>query len=497
MLRNHTFLTKIVLYLLLTCMLSGCMSISEPSALPESDHVILSEPEEAVVQLPDPVPEWKQPLADLLLRIAVTEDAASTADVAGMLLDYCVRFAREIPEMQTAVQAEIAAQNLDTDAFRISLERVYQFVSKSDSETSRSKNVSSAFQALFAAIEAPVPELYEIGYSDAVRQKLREMTFPEQVAQMFLVSCHNADRTADAVVHAVGGVVLYADAFADQTRESAEQFTRSLQDASKTPLLIAVDEEGGTVVRISRNPNLREKPFSSPGYLFRSGGWEQIQSDTVEKCLLLSQLGINCNLAPVCDVSTDPSDYIHKRTLGQDAVQTAEYVRTVVSVMQEKGMGSVLKHFPGYGNNVDTHTGVAIDDRDYETFLQSDFLPFAAGVDAGADAILVSHNVVCCMDTQYPASLSPVVNQILRSELDFDGVVITDDLSMDAITTYAQGSDPAVLAVLAGNDLLCTADFEPQLDAILDAVESGAITEERILESVLRILAWKEELGIL
>lgn len=156
--------------------------------------------------------------------------------------------------------------------------------------------------------------------------------------------------------------------------------------------------------------------------------------------------------------------------------------------MSEEGVGSVLKHFPGYGNNADTHTGIAYDHRPCETFLDSDFLPFQAGIHAGADMVLVSHNIVSCMDAQAPASLSLEVHKILREELGFTGVIITDDLAMNGVRDFAGDTEAAVLAVHAGNDLLCCTDFEVQIPAVLQAVEEGKITEEQINESVLRIL---------
>ena len=160
-------------------------------------------------------------------------------------------------------------------------------------------------------------------------------------------------------------------------------------------------------------------------------------------------------------------------------------------------IGCVLKHFPGYGNNVDTHTGIAIDERPYEQFVAEDFLPFQAGIKAGAGSVLVSHNVVTCMDESLPASLSPEVHRVLREELDFDGVILTDDLAMDAVEAYAQDGSVAVLAILAGNDMVVTTDFETQIPLVIDAVHTGLIPEEMIDQAVGRVLGWKYDLGIL
>lgn len=272
---------------------------------------------------------------------------------------------------------------------------------------------------------------------------------------------------------------------------------KSCQTAAEIPMFIGVDEEGGTVNRISKYPQFRSEPFASPQTLFASGGFESIEQDTLEKCQLLKELGINLNFAPVCDVSEHPEDFIYSRTLGQNAEQTARYAQTVVTVMSDQHMGSVLKHFPGYGNNTDTHTGISYDDRPLETFETSDFLPFSAGIKAGADMVLVSHNIVSSMDSQYPASLSPKIHDILRKQLGFSGVIITDDLYMDGVRQFADDQQVAVLAVQAGNDLLCCTDFEVQIPAVINAVKSGEISEERIDESVLRILNMKQRLGLL
>lgn len=212
---------------------------------------------------------------------------------------------------------------------------------------------------------------------------------------------------------------------------------------------------------------------------------------------MLHSLGINVNFAPVCDVSQNPEDYIYSRTLGLDGESTAQYVRTVVEEMTAHGMGSVLKHFPGYGGSQDTHSAIARDDRPYEAFVQSDFLPFQAGIEASASMVLVSHNIVSSMDSQLPASLSPKVHAILREELGFQGVIITDDLDMAGAKDFAGTEQSAVLAVQAGNDLLCVTDYQVQIPAVLQAVEEGVISPQRIDESVLRILELKLALGIL
>ena len=331
----------------------------------------------------------------------------------------------------------------------------------------------------------------------AAERYVNNLPLEAQVAQMFFARCPETDAAALAGQYNIGGYILFARDFDGQTRDSVTQTIQSYQDAAATPMLIGVDEEGGTVVRISSNPNLRAAPFHSPQSLYNEGGFTLITSDTKEKDELLASLGVNVNFAPVCDVSTNPADFINARAFGQDAAQTSEYVRTVVSQMVADGTGMVLKHFPGYGSNVDTHSGIAIDERPLDSFRESDFLPFEAGIAAGAQSILVSHNVVNCMDSELPASLSPAVHDILRTELGFDGVIMTDDLIMEAITDYTGGENAAVLAVQAGNDMLVSSDFVTQYNAVLAAVQDGTISADRIRESAVRVIRWKLDLGLM
>lgn len=328
------------------------------------------------------------------------------------------------------------------------------------------------------------------------REILSEMTMEEKVGQMFLV--RYSSEAAQAVKdYALGGFVLFAVDFKDKDKESLLNEISYLQSESKVPLIISVDEEGGTVNRVSKYTQFRDEPFKSPQELYNEGGMELIKSDTAEKSQLLKSLGINLNLAPVCDVSENPEDYIFDRSFGKDAQQTSEYVKTVVETMTKEGIGCALKHFPGYGSNKDTHEDMVYDSRPYSVFEESDFLPFEAGIIAGADMVMVSHNIVECMDENYPASLSPKVHQILRDEIGFNGVIVTDELSMEAIKRFTGDKEASVAAVLAGNDLLCVTNYKEQADAVIEAVNDGEITESRIDESVLRILLWKIEMGII
>lgn len=331
----------------------------------------------------------------------------------------------------------------------------------------------------------------------AEEKMVMEMTEEELVGQLFLARYPGYEKALESVHNKyIGGYVLFGKDLENQTSAGIRGELIRLQTASRLPLLIAVDEEGGTVTRVSSYPQFRAERFPSPRKLYNQGGLERVLETENEKCELLRSLGINVNLAPVCDVTTDPSAFMYSRSLGQSPEITGTYIASVTKLMQEKQVGSVLKHFPGYGNNDDTHIGTALDSRPLAELEQNDLAPFRAGIDAGCDAIMVSHTTIGALDETMPGSLSPIVIGYLREEMGFDGVIMTDDLVMQAITDVYGAGESAVLAFLAGNDILCCSEYEVQYDAVLQAVRDGRISRERLEQSVLRIIKWKLSLNI-
>lgn len=332
---------------------------------------------------------------------------------------------------------------------------------------------------------------------DPVDLLLSGLTTEEKVGQLFLARCRKEAASEDIAQYHLGGLVLFDRDTEDETPESLRQTLERYQKAATIPLLIAVDEEGGSVVRISDKPAFRDAPFSSPRSLYEGGGMEALRTAEVEKDALLSDFGINVNLAPVCDITTDPAAFLYDRSLGQSPELTCQWVQIAVEEGQTYGIGCVLKHFPGYGNNADTHVGIAIENRSLEELEAQDLLPFAAGMEAGCGAVMMSHIQVTALDAEYPASLSPAVHRYVRETMGYNGVLVTDDLVMDAISVPYGIGEAAVLAVLAGNDLLISSDFPEQYAAVLEAIREGRISEEQIDNAVRRVLLWKQSLGLL
>ena len=331
--------------------------------------------------------------------------------------------------------------------------------------------------------------------SHKIAVMVEKMTLEQKIAQLFLARCPESQAVELLSQHQLGGYMLYNRDFHNRTREEVIENIQSYQKAVTIPMLIAVDEEGGTVVRVSNN--LRSNKFRSPQDVFKAGGMDAIISDATEKSEFLKEFGINVNIGPVADVAMSKDDFIYQRSFGTDPNETAEFVKNVVKAMNDIKMGSVLKHFPGYGNVADNHTAICHDSRDYDSLVNNDFLPFKAGISAGANSILISHIVVDSIDDQNLASLSPRVSKILRDDLNYHGVIIADDISMASAKAFGSEGEVALKAIKAGNDLIMTSNPQEHISALIAAAKNDEICLNSLDRSVMRILTWKSQLGIL
>ena len=324
--------------------------------------------------------------------------------------------------------------------------------------------------------------------------KLSKLTLDEKIGQLLLVRYPDSNAIEALKKYKFGGYIFFERDFKNKTKQEVKNMIKSLQQNANIPLLTAVDEEGGKVVRVSSNPNLAKEKFKSSQELYNLGGLDQIKTDTIEKSKLLNNLGLNLNLAPVVDVTTDPNAYMYERSLGKNTQLTSDYAKTVIEASKGTGVSYSLKHFPGYGNNADTHTSGSVDQRTYDEILKNDLPPFQAGITVGAEAVLVSHNTVTNIDSSNPASLSTSVHNLLRNELAFTGIIITDDLAMGAVSSIPNAT---VKAITAGNDIIITTDFEASFNSIKSAIQDGSIGEDLIDKLAFRVLAWKYYKGIM
>ena len=326
-----------------------------------------------------------------------------------------------------------------------------------------------------------------------IEDRLAAMTLGEKVGQLFWARVPSNHQIEDLQSYHLSGYILFGRDFEGRSLEDIKALTKGYQAAAKIPLLIGSDEEGGTVTRIS---SILKTPFQSPMALYHQGGMEAVLSDTKQKSELLKSVGINAGLFPVADLARNHSAFIYDRTIGQDAQTTASYVQQIVEELKKSKVGSTLKHFPGYGDNGDSHTAIIQDNRSLDELRQADFLPFRAGIDAGAGSVLVSHNILSKIDT-VPSSISPKITDLLRKELHFKGVIMTDDLDMAGLANFVSQEEAAFQVIVAGNDLILGSSYQTQIPYLLKKISSGELTEERIDESVRRILTWKYDLGLL
>jgi len=346
------------------------------------------------------------------------------------------------------------------------------------------------FMALF--VSCSMTELFEEFYPEA-EKIMKKMTKEQRIGQLFFPRFNNQTKDSDITTKFPGGFVLFEIDFEEKenvVKNNIEYIQNLSQKAMKLPLGIAVDEEGGEVVRVS-NFHRKNGRFPSPHDIYTLSGLEGILVIDQEKRDLLRKFKVNVNLAPVADISEDPEDYIYKRTLGYPLKETMTYIEKDVEGYVKDNFTCCAKHFPGYGNNVDTHGEIAIDNRTYQNFLEKDFKPFQSGISSNIPMILVSHNIVLCKDQKYPASISKVWHDILRNNLNYSGLILTDDLSMEAIKKYSGGMSPAILGVNAGNDIILTSQFYEHLNATIEAVNNNTIPMEVIDRACKRIIAWK------
>ena len=326
---------------------------------------------------------------------------------------------------------------------------------------------------------------------------LNSMTLEEKIGQLFIVRYENIDEEDEVKQYQLGGITFYGKDFRYEDKDSIIELINSLQSDVKIPMFMSVDEEGGSVARVSIWYQYRDEIFLSPRDYYEQGGLDLVLQMEEEKAQLLSSLGLNMNLSPVADISDKPGAFMYDRSLGEDAYTTAEFVCRTAKISADYGVGSVIKHFPGHGNNTDTHFYTTRDTRSLEELKENDLIPFQAAMDDGYSAVMIGHTVVEALDDEYPASLSKKVHDYIRNQMSFDGVIMPDALDMDTVSSSFNGENVAVLAIMAGNDILCTSEYKEQYEAVLQAVKDNKISIEQIDESVLRILRWKLQLGII
>ena len=346
--------------------------------------------------------------------------------------------------------------------------------------------------------------------------ELSKMTLREKVGQLFFVRPEALDTSihwneyADLTDYKlqqvnktmlsvnkdypVGGVILFAHNIENESQ--LVPFVKELKKLNGSPLL-AIDEEGGRVARIANNGTFDVPKYESMAKIAESGDPSEAKKAAYTIGSYIKEYGFDIDFAPVADVNTNPENIvIGPRAFSDDPETAADFVVSYLNGLDSANVIGTLKHFPGHGDvKTDTHTGYAETNKTWDEMLECEMIPFKAGIKAGAQMIMTAHIAAPKVTgNDLPSTLSPVILQEkLRGELGFKGVIVADAMDMGAITKQFSNTEAAIKAIQAGVDIiLCPKDFVQALDAIVNAVEKGDIKESRIDESVKRILALKK-----
>lgn len=350
--------------------------------------------------------------------------------------------------------------------------------------------------------------------SDKVETILNELDLKRKVYQLFIITPEALTGNPQVVAFGelsqeciqekpVGGLVYFSPNL--ENRDQAKTMLHDTQDfaqaRTKVGLFMAVDEEGGTVARVADNLNTTPiQPMQSYG---RRNNVKEVREvgETIGNDI--KEFYFNLDFAPVADVNLNSENELGDRIFSKDPQITADLVASYVKGLQSTGVASTLKHFPGLGaedGNAHDDAQVIID-RTLDELRAEEFVPFRSGIEAGADFVMVSHQIVTGIEDEpaVPSCLShKVCTELLREELGFNGLIVTDSMQMNTISGSYSSEEASVMAINAGVDIILMPDnFEKAVQGILDAVEAGEISEERIDESVRRILQEKEKLGVL
>lgn len=339
---------------------------------------------------------------------------------------------------------------------------------------------------------------------DEIKELIDSMSINEKIGQLMIVGFNGTsvdENLNDLVKNShIGGVILFKD-----NVESLDGVTELINNIkllnieNKIPLFISVDEEGGVV---SRTPNeFLKLPSSLSIGSYNNENMSYKVGEIIAQELKL--MGYNMDYAPVLDVLSNPNNtVIGSRAFGRDVDTVSNLGVSVMKGISENNVIPVVKHFPGHGDtSVDSHYGLPLVEKSLEELKELEFIPFQWAINNGADAIMVSHILLQSIDSENPATMSKkIVSNILRNEMNFDGVVISDDMTMAAIMDNYDIGEASVKAINAGVDIILVChgyDNEMKvLNSISEAVNSGEITEERLNESVYRILSLKNKYNL-
>ena len=362
--------------------------------------------------------------------------------------------------------------------------------------------------------EQPQTEVQTDPVEEQAAQLVSQMTLEDKIAQMFVITPNALTGYASGVTAAgdttkeayqsrpVGGIVYMADNLTDpeQTTTMLSNMQEIARERTGLPVFLCVDEEGGSVARIAGNDAFGVTDVGNMSDIGASGDVQNAYNAGSTIGSYLAALGFNVDFAPVADVLTNPDNQvIGQRSFGSDAQTVAGMVTSELQGLSAAGVYGMVKHFPGHGGTSgDSHDGAVSTDKTLEELMAEELVPFQSAIDGGVNFVMVGHiSAPNVTGDNAPATLSKVlITDVLRGQMGYNGIVITDAMNMEAVAGFYNSDKAAVLAVTAGADMiLMPADYNTAYTGILNAVNDGTITEERINESVTRIVKAKLAMG--
>lgn len=341
-------------------------------------------------------------------------------------------------------------------------------------------------------------DIFSAGAEQA-KTAVESMSKEEKVGQLILGICSDTTTASTEMNrYSLAGMLFQNANFDYMTPDDVKTLLATYkEEVNKAPIL-AAKEEGGFVTTVTGHDAFYEYVFDSPRNIYDTDGLNGVERMETEKANLLSQMGINLNLAPVVDLAAEMDQIMYSRSLCGDADITAQYAAYVTRTSQAKGVSVALKHYPGYGTIPDSYDPVVTDTRESATIKDVDSVPFKAGIEAGAHFVMMSNVVVENIDPLHTASLSPELHRMLREDLGFGGLIITDTLDDGAdFSAYTDGKATVVAAILAGNDMVIVNDYATAYTDLLSAVNDGTIASDELDAICTRVLAYKYTAGIL
>ena len=347
---------------------------------------------------------------------------------------------------------------------------------------------------------------------EKVEKIVNNMTLEEKVGQIFMVAPEAVDKDGGSTTvfteniekeiekYNLGGYILFASNIENPTQ--TQELINGLKKSSKIQPFVGVDEEGGRVARIGKNSAMGVEKIEPMAQVGKSQNYERANEIGTTIGKYIKNLGFNLDFAPDTDVLTNSNNTeIGDRSFGNDPEVVGKMATEVVKGLQSENISTVLKHFPGHGGSIgNSHQGFSLSNRTEEELKKCEIVPFKTAIENGADCVMVAHmSLPNVTGDNIPATLSKkVVTDMLKTELNFKGVVFSDSMSMGAITENYGTGDACVKAVEAGIDMvLMPENLDEAYNAVLEAVKNGKISQERLDDAVSRIIKAKIQRGII